>query len=156
MSRWTLAQGSLLVIAAAHVVLAIVGYIAEPSFEVGPGSPTAQVAFMDYNGWHAVAGLALFLPGLLFAFRSSWAVAYLVVGGIAGALPGFWALFSHQVAYVFTFPNNITDAIVHFATGAVMIGLAAIQARRDGGWRASLGELLPSRFRGSGVSPADS
>ena len=79
-----------------------------------------------------------------------------MVGGIAGALPGFWALFSHQVAYIFTFPNNITDAVVHFVTGAVMIGLAAIQARRDGGWRASLGELLPARFRTSRVSPAGS
>ncbi len=156
MSTWTLAQWSLLVIAAAHVVLAIVGYVAEPSFEVGPGSPTAQVAFMDYNGWHAVAGLALFLPGLLFAYRNSWAVAYLVVGGIGGALPGFWALFSHQVAYVFTFPNNITDAAVHFVTGAVMIGLAAIQARRDGGWRASLSELLPTRSQSSRVSAEDS
>ena len=109
---------------------------------------------MDYNGWHAVAGLVLFLPGVLFAFRSSWAVAYLVVGGIGGALPGVWALFSHQVAYVLTFPNNITDAVVHFVTGAVMVGLAAIQARRDGGWRASLGELLPTRPGSSPVRPA--
>lgn len=144
MKNWTLAQSGLLVISVVHVVIAIVGFAAEPSFEVGPGSPTAQVALMDYNGWHAVAGLALFLPGVLFALRRSWAVAYLVVGGIGGALPGVWALFSHQVAYVFTFPNNITDAVVHFVTGGVMIGLAAIQARRDGGWRASLGGLLPA------------
>lgn len=157
MPNWTVAQWSLLVISVAHVVLAIVGYVAEPSFAVGPGSPTAQVAFMDYNGWHAVAGLALFGPGVFLALRPSWAVAYLVVGGIGGALPGVWALFSHQVAYVFTFPHNITDAVVHFVTGGVMIGLAAFQARRDGGWRASLGDLLPAsrRLRSAPVSPAD-
>jgi len=153
MTRWTVAQWGLLVISVVHVGIAIVGFIAEPSFATGPGSPTAQVALMDYNGWHAVAGLALFGPGVLFAVRSSWAVAYLFVGGIAGALPGVWALFSHQVAVVFTFPNNITDAVVHFVTGAVMIGLAALQVRLDGGWRASLDELL--RPRSEGVRPAD-
>ncbi len=161
MTRWTVAQRGLLVISVAHVGLAVVGYVAEPSFEVGPGAPTAQVALMDYNGWHAVAGLALFLPGVLFALRNSWAVAYLVAGGIMAALPGFWALFSHQVAYVLTFPNNITDAVVHFVTGAVMIALAAIQARRDGGWRAGLAGLAgPAGPAGtpttrSGVSRAD-
>jgi hypothetical protein len=30
-----------------------------------------QILGMDYNGWHAVAGLALFGPGLIFAMRKS-------------------------------------------------------------------------------------
>lgn len=38
-------------------------------------------------------------------------------------------------------------AVVHFVTGGVMVGLAAIQIRMDGGWRASLGDLLPTRVR---------
>ena len=96
---------------------------------------------MDYNGWHAVAGLALFGPGLVFATRKSWAVLYLIAAGVGGALPGVWALFSHQVAYVFTFPNNITDAVVHLVTGAIMLAIAAIQIRRDGGVRNSLADL---------------
>lgn len=155
MPSWTVAQWGLLVISVAHVGLAVAGYLAEPSFEIGPDAPTAQVALMDYNGWHAVAGLALFLPGVLFAFRNSWAVAYLVVGGIATALPGFWALFSHQVAYVLTFPNNVTDAVVHFVTGAVMVGLGAIQIGRDGGWRAAMAELAPRRTERRAASRAD-
>jgi hypothetical protein len=52
-----------------------------------------------------------------------------------------WALFSHQVAYVFTFPNNITDAVVHLVTGAIMLAVAAIQIHRDGGVRNSLADL---------------
>ncbi len=67
---------------------------------------------MDYNGWHAVAGLALFGPGLVLCWRKSWAVLYLLLAAVAGALPGIWAFFSNQVAYIFAFPNNITDAIV--------------------------------------------
>lgn len=142
---WSLAQWGLAVICVLHLAQAVAGFIAEPSFATGPDAPTAVVLGMDYNGWHALAGVLLFAPGLFFVRRRSWAVAYLLLAGIAGALPGVWALFSQQVAYVFTFPNNITDAIVHFVTGGLMVLIAAVQIRLDGGWRASLGELLSSR-----------
>ncbi|KUI13781.1 hypothetical protein AU191_08575 [Mycolicibacterium acapulense] len=139
--KWSFAQVGLLVIAAFHVIQAVIGFIVEPSFATGPGAPTAQVLGMDYNGWHAVAGLALFGPGLVFAFRKSWSVLYLLVAAVAGALPGIWAFFSHQVAYVFTFPNNITDAIVHLVISAVMLAVAGIQIRMDGGVQNSLADL---------------
>lgn len=139
--KWSFAQIGLLVICVFHVIQAVIGFIVEPSFAVGPDASTAQVLGMDYNGWHAVAGLALFGPGLVFATRKSWAVLYLIAAGVGGALPGVWALFSHQVAYVFTFPNNITDAIVHLVTGAIMLAIAAIQIHRDGGVRNSLADL---------------
>jgi Domain of unknown function (DUF4383) len=139
--RWSFAQWGLLIIAAIHVVQAVVGFIAEPSFATGPDAPTTQILGMDYNGWHAVAGLALFGPGLVLAMRKSWAVLYLLLAGVAGALPGIWAFFSHQVAFVFTFPNNTTDAIVHIVTAAVTITLAAVQIRLDGGLRNSLADL---------------
>lgn len=100
---------------------------------------------MDYNGWHAVAGLALFAPGLVFAMRKSWSVLYLLAAGVAGALPGIWAFFSNQVAYIFAFPNNITDAVVHIATAAVMITVAVVQVRLDGGLRTSLADLRRTR-----------
>ncbi|KAA1426865.1 DUF4383 domain-containing protein [Nocardioides antri] len=141
---WTFAQWGLLVISVLHLIQAVFGYLAEPSFATGPDAPTEQVLGMDFNGWHAVAGVALFGPGLVFALRSSWAVAYLIVAAIGGALPGVWALFSHQVAWVLTFPNNITDAIVHLVTAAVMLAIAGIQIRRDGGLRQSLGDLMTS------------
>ncbi|KUH75142.1 hypothetical protein AU184_08125 [Mycolicibacterium novocastrense] len=139
--KWSFAQVGLLVLAIFHVVQAVIGFIVEPSFATGPGAPTAQVLGMDYNGWHAVAGLALFGPGLVFALRKSWAVLYLLVAAVAGALPGIWAFFSHQVAYVFTFPNNITDAVVHLVTAAVMLAVAGIQIRIDGGLQNSLADL---------------
>lgn len=128
-------------IALFHVVQAVVGFIAEPSFATGPGAPTAQIMGMDYNGWHAVAGLALFGPGLVFCRRKSWSVLYLLLAAIAGALPGIWAFFSNQVAFVFSFPNNTTDAVVHMATAAIMLAVAAVQIRLDGGLRNSLADL---------------
>ncbi|WP_029370387.1 DUF4383 domain-containing protein [Mycobacterium sp. UM_WWY] len=141
MKQWSFAQWGLLVIALFHVVQAVVGFIAEPSFATGPGAPTVQIMGMDYNGWHAVAGLALFGPGLVFCLRKSWSVLYLLLAAVAGALPGIWAFFSNQVAFVFSFPNNTTDAVVHMITAAVMIAVAAVQIRLDGGLRNSLADL---------------
>ena len=139
--RWSFAQVGLLIICALHVIQAVIGFILEPSFATGPNAPTVQLLGMDYNGWHAVAGLALFGPGLVFAMRKSWSVLYLILAAIAGALPGIWAFFSHQVAFVFSFPNNTTDAVVHLVTAAVMLAVAGIQIRMDGGLRNSLADL---------------
>jgi len=139
--RWSFAQIGLLIICVLHVIQAVIGFILEPSFATGPNAPTVQLLGMDYNGWHAVAGLALFAPGLVFALRKSWAVLYLIAAAIAGGLPGIWAFFSHQVAVVFTFPNNITDAVVHLVTAALMIAVASVQIRLDGGLRNSLADL---------------
>jgi hypothetical protein len=139
--RWSFAQIGLLIICAFHVVQAVIGLILNPSFATGPDARTIQLLGMDYNGWHAVAGLALFAPGLVLALRKSWAVLYLLLAAIAGALPGIWAFFSHQVAFVFTFPNNTIDAIVHLVTAGVMIAVAAIQIRIDGGLNHSLRDL---------------
>ncbi len=143
--KWSFAQYGLLAICVVQVALAVVGFIAEPSFATGPGAPTVQILGMDYNGWHAVAGLALFGPGLFFARRKSWSVLYLVVGAAAGALPGIWAFFSQQVAYVFTFPNNMTDGVVHIVVAVVMLTVAAVQIRHDGGLRNSLADVSMTR-----------
>ena len=139
--RWSFAQIGLLIICVVHVVQAVVGFIINPSFATGPNAPTVQLLGMDYNGWHAAAGLALFAPGLVFAMRKSWSVLYLLLAAIAGALPGIWAFFSHQVAFVFNFPNNVIDAIVHLVTAAIMIAVATAQIRLDDGLRNSLADL---------------
>jgi hypothetical protein len=139
--RWSFAQIGLLIICSVHVIQAVIGFILEPSFATGPTAPTVQLLGMDYNGWHAVAGLALFGPGLVFALRKSWSVLYLLLAAVAGALPGIWAFFSQQVAYIFTFPNNTTDAVVHLVTAAIMVAVAGIQIRMDGGLRDSLADL---------------
>lgn len=139
--RWSFAQVGLVIICVFHVIQAVIGFILNPSFATGPDAPTVQLLGMDYNGWHAVAGLALFAPGLIFAIRKSWSVLYLLLAAITGALPGIWAFFSHQVAFVFNFPNNTVDAVVHLVTAAIMVAVAAVQIRMDGGLRNSLADL---------------
>ena len=104
--KWSFAQFGLLIICVFHVVQAVVGFVAEPSFAVGPDAPTVQIMGMDYNGWHAVAGLALFAPGLVFAMRKSWSVLYLLVAAVAGALPGIWAFSRTRSPTSLRFPTT--------------------------------------------------
>jgi|GEM_PF-916515 len=140
-SRWSFLQYAVFVIAVVHVVWSIAGWIAQPSFAIGEHAPTASVICMDYNGWHAVAGLVLFGPALFLAFRKSWAAWWCIAGAAGGGFAaGIWAWFSHRVAWIFTFPHNHMDAVVHVATGVILLGLVGIQAGLDGGLRAVLSD----------------
>ena len=128
---WTLAQRGVLVICALQLAWAVAGFIAEPSFDFGDGAPTASVLWVDFNGVHALSGLLLFGPGLYFATRPAWALLYSFAAAGALIATGIWALVSTQPAYVFTFPNNERDAVLHLATGVALGVLGLIQARRD-------------------------
>ena len=128
---WTLAQKGVLVICALQLAWALAGFIAEPSFDLGDSAPTATVLWVDFNGVHALSGLLLFGPGLVFATRPAWAVLYSFAAAGALIATGVWALLSTQPAYVFTFPNNERDAVLHLVTGFLFLGLGVAQARRD-------------------------
>ncbi len=78
-----------------------------------------------------MSGLLLFGPGLVFATRPAWALLYAIAAAGALLVTGVWALVSTEPAYVFSFPNNERDAVLHLATAAVLAILAAAQLRRD-------------------------
>lgn len=124
LSEWTPVQLGVLVISALQIVWAIAGFIAEPTFAVGDDAPTATVLWVDFNGWHALSGVLLFGPGLIAALRADWAVVYSWAAAAALIATGLWALAETQVAYVFSFPNNEADAVLHLATGALLAALA--------------------------------
>lgn len=128
---WTLAQKWVLGICVFQLGWALAGFIAEPTFHFGDDAPTESVLWVDFNGVHALSGLLLFGPGLIFATRPAWALLY--AGAAAGALivTGVWALVSTQPAYVFSFPNNERDAVLHLGTGFLFALTALIQLRRD-------------------------
>ena len=46
-------------------------------------------------------------------------------------MTGLWALASTQPAYVFSFPNNERDAVLHLATGLLFAVVGLAQLRRD-------------------------
>ncbi len=137
---WSSIQWAVFVIAVVHIAWAIAGWIAEPSFAMGAHAPATPVLGMDYNGWHAVAGLLLFVPGLVAMRRKSWSAWYCLAAGVGGGfIIGIWALFARNIL-VFSFPNHRLDAVEHIVTGLVLIGVVALQAVRDGGLRPVLFE----------------
>jgi hypothetical protein len=130
-AQWTFAQWGIVVLATLQLAWALAGLIAEPSFSIGENAPTARVLGVDFNGVHALSGFLLFLPAYYFALRPRWALYYAIY--VAGALiaTGLWAAFDTQPAWVFTFPNNGADAILHLTTGALFGLVALVQIALD-------------------------
>ncbi|MCU1644423.1 MAG: hypothetical protein JWN03_4698 [Nocardia sp.] len=134
-AQWSFLQWAVLVLGVVHIAWAIAGWIIQPSFALGENAPATPVLGMDYNGWHAVAGLLLFGPAVVAALHRHWAAWYCVIGGVGGGFViGFWALFADHVL-VFSFPNHRMDATEHIFTGVLLLALVAVQAVRDGGLR---------------------
>jgi hypothetical protein len=131
--QWTFAQKGIVVLAAVQLLWGLAGFVAEPSFHLGAGAPTERVLGVDFNGYHALAGLLLFGPAFYFALNPRWALYYAIYAAGALIVTGIWALFDEQPAWVFTFPNNSSDAIFHLATGALFAAVAAIQIGLDRG-----------------------
>ncbi|HET6997062.1 MAG TPA: DUF4383 domain-containing protein [Solirubrobacterales bacterium] len=130
-AQWTFAQKGIVVLAAIQLLWALAGFIAEPNFSLGEDAPTQRVLGVDFNGYHALAGLLLFGPAFYFALNPKWALYYAIYAAGALVLTGIWALFDEQPAWVFTFPNNTSDAIFHLATGALFALVAVVQIGRD-------------------------
>jgi Domain of unknown function (DUF4383) len=128
---WTFAQKAIVVLAAIQLLWALAGFIAEPSFQLGEDAPTEQVLWVDFNGYHALAGLFLFAPAFYFALKPKWALYYAIYAAGALIVTGIWALFEQQPAWVFTFPNNVNDAIFHLVNGTLFALVALIQVGLD-------------------------
>lgn len=147
--RWTVAQWGLLIISLMELAKALVMLMSGLSFAIGPST---EFLGMDYNGWHAIAGLLLFGPGLVFATRKSWAVAYLLIAAVGGAIPGIWCFFSTRVLWILVMPHNISSGISHMVMAAIMIAIALIQVRIDGGLARSLDGIPAIRRRLEGAA----
>src|ERR1044072_2767724 len=130
-TQWTFAQKGIVVLAAIQLLWALAGFIAEPNFSLGEDAPTTRVLGDHFNGYHALAGLLLFAPAFYFALRPKWALYYAIYAAGALIVTGIWALFDEQPAWVFTFPNNTSDAIFHLATGALFALVAVVQIAQD-------------------------
>lgn len=132
-------QVAVFLISLAFLVWNVAGLIANPDFSTGSDITGRQVLGVDFNGWHAVLGFALFGPGLLFALRKHWALLFAVAAIVSLVASGSWALLDTRPADVLYFQHNGADAALHFA-GAATYGVAIIihwlrSPRRDAAGR---------------------
>ena len=126
--QWAAILGS-----TAVLVWSVPGLIANPDFATGDGATSEVVLGVDMNGWHALSGFLVALPGYLAALRANWSAAFCVAAAGSLIATGVWALAdTYPVGGVFYFPNGGADAALHFATSAIFLGGAASWLSRRG------------------------
>jgi hypothetical protein len=100
--------------------------IVNPDFATDDSATAKRVLGVDMNGWHAVSGLLVAVPAMLMASRPHLVARFLPLAAGGLIATAVWALFSTKLAGgLFYFPNNETDALLHFATSTIFLAGAA-------------------------------
>lgn len=119
--QWAAVLGALAVL-----VWSVPGLIVNPDFAVGDSATSERVLGVDMNGWHAVSGFLVAIPALVLAPRPHLVAVFVVLAAGGLIATAVWALLSTQVAGgLFYFPNQETDALLHFGTSAIFLAGAA-------------------------------
>jgi Domain of unknown function (DUF4383) len=119
--QWAAVIGSLTVL-----VWSVPGLIVNPDFGTGDAARSVVVLGVDMNGWHALSGFLVAVPGLVLAFRPRLAAIFNVSAAASLIATAIWALLDTQPAGgLFSFPHNGTDALLHFATSTIFLAGAA-------------------------------
>ena len=118
----------LCVIALVHdgIALAI-----NPDFGIGANAHTVKFLWVDYNGWHAVAGFGLFVPGLFAWRRAALAWAYSLAVVLALLVTAIWGLVDQNPLGILSFPDQRADAIFHVGVAALFVVPMLIEAIRS-------------------------
>jgi Domain of unknown function (DUF4383) len=119
--QWAAILGSVAVL-----VWSIPGLIINPDFHVGGAATSVRVLGVDMNGWHAVSGFLVAIPGFFAALRRSWSALFNLGAASALLSTAVWAALSTQVAGgLFYFPHGNSDALLHIGTSTIFLAGAA-------------------------------
>jgi hypothetical protein len=119
--QWAAVVGAIVVL-----VWSVPGLIVNPDFSIGDSASAERVLGVDMNGWHALSGFFVAVPALLLASRPYPAALFELAAAASLVATGIWALLDTQIAGgLFYFPNNATDALLHFATSTIFLAGAA-------------------------------
>jgi hypothetical protein len=119
--QWAAVLGSIVVL-----VWSVPGLIVNPDFSIGDSATSVRVLGVDMNGWHALSGFLVAIPGFFAALRRSWAALFNVAAAAALLSTAVWAVLSTQPAGgLFYFPHGDADALLHLATSSIFLAGAA-------------------------------
>ncbi len=119
--QWAAIVGSIVVL-----VWSVPGLIVNPDFATGDAATSERVLAVDMNGWHALSGFLISIPGLFAALRREWSALFNLAAAAGLIATAIWALMSTQVAGgLFYFPHNEADAVLHLGTSAIFLAGAA-------------------------------
>jgi Domain of unknown function (DUF4383) len=119
--QWAAILGSI-----AILVWSVPGLILNPDFHIGDSATSVRVLGVDMNGWHAVSGFLVAIPGFYAALRRSWSALFdlAAAGGLLST--AVWAALSTQVAGgLFYFPHGGADVLLHIGTSTIFLAGAA-------------------------------
>ena len=121
---------AVLLVSVAQLGFATAGLISNPNFARGTAATSVAVLGVDFNGWHAAAGFALFGPGLVAAKRVDWSFWYAISTTAVLVVTGIWGLLDQRpVAGLLFFPDNMGDAVFHFASAALFAVILLVHGR---------------------------
>ena len=69
--QWAAILGSIVIL-----VWSVPGIIVNPDFATGDAATAERVLGVDMNGWHAVSGFLVAIPGFLAALRRDWSALF--------------------------------------------------------------------------------
>jgi hypothetical protein len=115
--QWCAILGSI-----AILVWSVPGIIVNPDFSVGNAATAQRVLGVDMNGWHALSGFLVAIPGLVAARRADWSGLFDLAAAGSLIATAIWALASsHVAAGLFYLPNGGADALLHLGTSAIFL-----------------------------------
>src|SRR3954453_19420602 len=124
--RFTPGQGAAVAGALAVLFWSVPGLIVNPDFATGDSASAERVLGVDMNEWHAVSGFLVVIPVLALLPWPDLLARFLPLAAGGLIATAVWALFSTSIAGgLFYFPNNETDALLHFATSSIWLAGAA-------------------------------
>lgn len=112
---------TLLALCIAVVVHDVIALAINPDFGIGAAAQTVKFHGVDYNGWHAVAGFALFGPGLIVWRRADLARIYALAVVLALVVTAGWGLLDENPLGILSLPDQQADAIFHVTVAAVFL-----------------------------------
>ncbi|HUP99464.1 MAG TPA: DUF4383 domain-containing protein [Aeromicrobium sp.] len=92
-----------------------------PDFGIGAAAHTVKFLGVDYNGWHAVAGFALFGPGLFVWRRTDLSRIFALAVVFSLLVTAAWGLLQENPLVVLSLPDQRADAIFHITVAAVFL-----------------------------------
>jgi hypothetical protein len=112
---------TLLTLCLAVVVHDLIALAINPDFGIGAAAHTVKFHGVDYNGWHAVAGFALFGPGLFVWRRNALAHVYALAVVLALVITAAWGLLDENPLVILSLPDQRSDAIFHCTVAAIFV-----------------------------------
>lgn len=109
----------------------VVALAINPDFGIGANAHTVKFLWVDYNGWHAVAGFALFTPGLFVWRHAALARTYALAVVLALMVTAIWGLVDQNPLGVLSFPDQRADAIFHVGAASVFVIAMLVDAIRE-------------------------